>query len=526
MTRRILGGRRGWLAVVLGLLASAGSSARAQTSSATISGHVVDKSNGAVVGAKITLINELTNVRVETKVRQDGDFVFPDVQPGTFTVVVDAPGYKELRKVNMVLSASQNLSAGTMLLDVGQVNEQVTVSADVTPIQTISSERSDVLDNKQMENLLAVGRDAMALTRTMPGVVVSGGSGGYGASSLGTETTPTVNGVNSEYNSATIDGVTGNTRGLNTLDTPVNLDAIQQITILTANYQAEYGKTAGSNINIVTKNGTKNFHGTAYEYFRNEDLNANSWFNNYTGAPRARYRYNTIGGTLGGPIFWPGKFDSHKNKLFFFVSYEYSPITTPDGLKYYRVPTQAEVNGDFSQTYNQGTATQTPSTLVRIKDPNSTSACAVNSATPGAGCFANDAIPANRINKQEQALLNIIYQNTLVLNPQFAFNNVAISSNNYNYITNYSADKPVNQLIFRIDYAPTQKLHMFGRGDLETVNNNGYSSPANKLPWLMRVNYRTTNPNFVYNLIYTFSPTVVNELNLGTAGWSETSTLR
>ena len=99
---------------------------------------------------------------------------------------------------------------------------------------------------------------------------------------------------------------------------------------------------------------------------------------------------------------------------------------------------------------------------------------------------------------------------------------MAISNNNYNYITNYSANKPVNQKIFRIDYAPTQKLHMFGRGDLETVNDNGFASPANKLPWLMRVNYRTTNPNFVYNLIYTFSPTVVNELNLGTAGWSET----
>ncbi len=522
MTHTIPAWRSACLAVLLTVAAVSGGVARAQTSSAAISGHVVDKSNGAVAGAKVTLVNQLTNVRVEAKVRQDGDFIFPDVQPGTFTVVIDAPGYKELRKVNLVLSASQNLSAGTMVLDVGQVSEQVTVSADVTPIQTTSAERSEVLDNKQMENLLAVGRDAMALTRTMPGVVVSGGSGGYGASSLGTEAMPTVNGVSSEYNSATIDGVTGNTRGLSTLDTPLNLDAIQQITILTANYQAQYGKTAGSNINIVTKNGTSHFHGTAYEYFRNEDLNANSWFNNYTGAPRARYRYNTIGGTIGGPIFWPGKFDSHKDKLFFFVSLEYSPITTPDGLKYYRVPTQAEVNGDFSQTYNQGTATQTPSTLVRIKDPNSSGACAVNSAAPGPGCYQTNMIPAGQINKQEQALLNIIYQNTLVLNPQFAFSNVAISSNNYNYITNYSSNKPVNQEIFRIDYAPTQKLHMFGRGDLETVNDDDFSSPANSLPWLMRVNYKTTNPNFVFNVIYTFSPTVVNELNLGTAGWSET----
>ena len=81
-----------------------------------------------------------------------------------------------------------------------------------------------------------------------------------------------------------------------------------------------------------------------------------------------------------------------------------------------------------------------------------------------------------------------------MLNPQFAFSNVAISSNNYNYITNYSSNKPVNQVIFRIDYAPTQKLHMFGRGDLETVNDDDFSSPANSLPWLMRVNYKTTNP--------------------------------
>lgn len=512
-----------WAVLALLCMTFAGfeTAAHPQTSSATISGHVVDKSNGAVPGANVTLINQLTNVRVQTKVRPDGDFVFPDVEPGTFTVVVAAQGYKELRKVNLVLSASQNLSAGTLVLDVGEVNESVTVAADITPIQTTSSERSDVLDTKQMDNLLAVGRDAMALTRTMPGVYVAGGSGGYGSSSLGTEGTPIVNGVNNEYNSATIDGVTGNTRGLSTLDTPLNLDAIQQITILAANYQAEYGKTAGSNINIVTKNGTSQFHGTLYEYFRNEDLNANSWTNKYHGAPRARYRYNTIGGTLGGPVFWPNHFDSKKDKLFFFVSLEYSPITTPDGLKYYRVPTLAEVNGDFSQTYNQGTATQNASTLIRIKDPTSTGACAVNSATPGPGCFQNNQIPANRINKQEQALLNIIYQNTLVANPQFAFNDVSISNNNYNYITNYSSYKPVNQEIFRLDYAPAQKVHMFFRGDMETVNNNGYASPANKLPWLMRVNYRTTNPNFVYNVVYTFTPTIVNELNLGTAGWSE-----
>src|SRR6202007_1793416 len=95
-------------------------------------------------------------------------------------------------------------------------------------------------------------------------------------------------------------------------------------------------------------------------------------------------------------------------------------------------------------------------------------------------------------------------------------------NNNYNYQTNYSADKPVNQEVFRIDYAPTEKIHMFGRAQFETVNDNDYSSPANTMTWLIPVNYKTTNPNAVFNITYTFSPTVVNELNLGTAGWSET----
>src|SRR6202046_4504035 len=343
---------------------------RAQTSSATISGHVVDQSQGVVAKAKVTLINQRTNVIVTTQVRPNGDFIFADVQPGTFSVSVQAPGYKELKQVDLRLSASQNLSTGTLTLQIGEVSQSVTVAAAITPLQTTSSERSGVLDTEQLENLLAIGRDSMALTRVLPGVVEPGGSGGYGSSSLGTSGTPTVNGVNSEYNLATIDGVTGNTRGLNTLDTPLNMDAVQQMTLLGSNYQAQYGKTAGGNFNFVTKNGTNQFHGGVYYYFRNEDLNANAYFNKFGNSqPRPRYPYNTIGGTIGGPIYWPGHFNRNKDKLFFFVSVEDSPITSPDGLKNYMVPTQAQVNGDFSQTYNQGTATQSASTLIPIRLP-------------------------------------------------------------------------------------------------------------------------------------------------------------
>jgi hypothetical protein len=177
---------------------------------------------------------------------------------------------------------------------------------------------------------------------------------------------------------STIDGAIGNTRGLSTLDTPLNLDAVQEVSVNESNYTAQYGGEAGGEFNFVTKNGTSKFHGGVYEYLRNEDLNANTFFDKYGLTPstyisRPRYRYNVAGGTVGGPIYWPGKFNSAKNKLFFFVSIEDSPITAPDGLKYYTVPTLLQTEGNFSQTYNQGTATQTAATLINIAYPGQNS---------------------------------------------------------------------------------------------------------------------------------------------------------
>jgi hypothetical protein len=445
---------------------------------------------------------------VKTKVRQNGDFIFADVQPGTFTVTVVAPTYKQLRALNLVLNASQSLSAGTLVLQLGEVTQSISVTAATTPIQNDSSERSGVLDEKQIGNLLSAGRDVMSLLRVMPGVV----SGGESAT-LSTSTTPYINGVNNWYNMATVDGVSGNTRGYAVLDTPLNLDAIKEVTVMAANYQAQYGKTSGASVNLVSKSGTREFHGSIYYYGRNEALNANAYFNKRNGQARPRYRYNTVGATLGGPIFFSDKFNRNKNKLFFFISVEDDPNQTPEGINYYTVPTALERTGDFSQTYNQGTTTQNGSTLIHVKDPTSQGACAVNSTVPGPGCFPGNIVPSSRLNKDEVGLLNMM--------PLPNFSNLAVSAGRYNYVTNTVADQPVNQEIFRVDFFPTDKLHMFFRGDLETVNNNGFNSPTDPAPWGIRINYRTKNPNFAYNTTYTFSPTTINELNLGTSGWGE-----
>lgn len=499
----------------------------AQTSSAAISGHVVDQSKGVVANAEVRLIDQQTNVAITTKTNETGDFVFSSIQPGTYTAVVTATGYKELRKLDLVLYASVNLDAGTFILQVGTVAQSISVEADITQLQTTSSERSAVLDTVQIDNLLAIGRDVMAMTKVMPGVVENSD----GASSLSTTTAPVVNGVNNEYSMTQVDGVIANTRGLATMDTPINLDAVKEVTVNEGNYQAQYGGEAGGNFSFVTKNGTSHFHGGVYEYFRNEDLNANTFFDKYgltpsTYKPRPQYRYNVAGGTIGGPIYWPGHFNTNRDKLFFFVSIEDSPIKTPDGLKNYMVPTQLQAQGNFSQTYNQGTSKQDATTLINVASPGHSKntgggTCPVN-GTPTSDCVPGNIVPATLINPQTLYLLQLMYNQTLGLYPKNAFTNLAVSNNNYNYQTNWSADKPVNQQIFRIDYSPTQKLRMFFRGDFTTVNDNDYQSPANTMSWLLKVNYKLGEPNFAYNIVYIFNPTLVNEFNIGTAGWSET----
>jgi len=474
--------------------------AGAQSSSGTVSGRVVDQTGAVVPNAEVDLVNQQTGVVVTTKVLSHGDFTFPDVQPGTFTVIVKSQGYKEFQKKNLVLTSSSRLSAGTITLDVGAVTESVTVQADITPIQTGSAERSDTLDVKQLDNLLTSGRDFTSLLRTMPGVVSASGL-------------PQINGVRNTYNSASIDGVTGSVRE-GKLDTTPNLDDIAEVKVLSANYQAEYGKaTGGSVINVVTKSGTQDFHGTLYYYMQNEALNANDWFNNYRGASRPKSRHNTAGGNIGGPIYWPGHFNTNKNKLFFFFSMENLPNRSPGGLKLYTVPTALERQGDFSQTYNSGTVTQDNTTLVRIKDPSSSGACAINSATPGPGCFPGNKI-TGPLNPSIQALMNLYP----LPDPSI---NLAVSLNKYNYTTNYSKDSSSHQYIVRIDYNPTEKLHIFGHAQMNVSHNNGYNSTVNPAPWLVSGDYKTTAPNIALDATYTFTPTLVNEITLGTAGWSE-----
>ena len=497
---------------------------RAQTTSGTITGRVTDTTGAVISGASVQLANQQTNVSQTARASNNGSFVFADVEPGTYSITVQATGFKTLVKRDLELTASERLSAGTFALQVGSVSQSVTVTAATTPVQTTSSEISGDIDVHQLSNELSAGRDWMALLRTIPGVA----NVGEGSQSTGSSTTPYVNGIRNIYNSTDLDGMSASPRPGQGVDTSPNMDSIQEVKVETSGYQAQYGQnSAGVAIQVVTKSGTNQFHGTAYYYNRNEDYNANSWLNNYNGTPRGRYRYNVGGGNIGGPVFWPHHFNTNRNKLFFFYSQEYWPIQSPVTAQY-MIPTQTQVNGDFSQTPEQGVVNPSPtSQYINIRMPGQPASSCPATGTTGnrSGCFqyngVYNVIPPGSINPNSQYFLKLLYQTATTAPGWTPINNTSVTKGNYNYIFNSTANNPIGQQIARIDFDPTDKLRMYGRLLFTQNNNDAYNSAANKLPWLMRVNYQTPRYNYVYDLTYAFSPTFMNELTFGFSEFGE-----
>jgi hypothetical protein len=495
---------------------------RAQTTSGTITGIVTDTTGAVVPGASVQLTEQATNVAQVSKSSAEGTFAFADVEPGTYSIAVQAKGFRTLVKRDLVLGASERLSAGTFALQVGAAAQSVVVTATTTPIQTSSAEISGDIDVTQIDNELAPGRDWMALTRTIPGVA----NVGEGAASSGSSTTPYVNGIRNIYNSTDIDGMSGSPRPGQGVDTSPNMDAVAEVKVETSGYQAQYGQdSAGVQIQVVTKSGTNQFHGSLYYYNRNEDYNANSWFNNYNGTARGRYRYNVGGGNIGGPVFWPGHFNQNRSKLFFFYSQEYWPIESPV-TQDYNMPTQAETQGNFQGVLQQNVVNPTAAAnQINIRMPGQASSTCSQYGTSGGtytGCWDYngqlDVVNPALIDKNSQYFVNLLYQTATTAPGWQAINNTSVTKNNYNYIFNSTSNTPIGQQIARIDWNPTEKLRMYGRILVTQNNSTGYTSAANDNKWLMQVDYQTPRYNYAYDVTYAFSPTLMNEF---VAGWSE-----
>jgi hypothetical protein len=474
----------------------------AQSSSGTITGRVLDQSGQAVPGATVTLVRTDTREGRSLVTRESGDVTFASLQPGRYDLRVEAPGFKTIEKAGLSLSSSERLSVGNLVLEIGAQNETVVVDADPTPVQTASSERSALVDYNQVAQLPTRGRDIYGLMATLPGVVYDG----RGSDGIGQTTSPDgMSGTRGAFSSASIDGVSGNARSGNQLDTTIAMDAVAEVKVLLNNYQAEYGKGSGGIVNIVSKSGTDAFHGSTYYYFRNEKLNANDFFENAAGHPRQRYRYNTVGGTLGGPL--PGLASKDNKKLFFFLQYEYRPSTDPQDTRYYTVPTAAQRNGDFSRSVGNARGDLYP--VSSIIDPLT--------GQP----FQGGIIPASRIDPNMQKLLNVFpMPNAPDVKNGGAFNP---SGQWYNYSITEPQERPGWQGSARIDYNISEKWRAFVRASNYGTHNKGPNSAVNRYPWDpdADIDYVLGARNWGGTVNWIGSSSLLGELTVGYASWTE-----
>ena len=462
------------------LLMSLMPSLLAQQITGSISGVVKDAQQAVIAGAKVTLTSTLQGSSREVSTSNDGSFVFTPVQPGAYRLSIEAAGFKKFEQTDLRIFANDRILLGDIALSVGAVTESVTVEATATVIQAQSAERSGVITGKQVVDLALTSRNFLDLAKVTSGVVYTGGLGGIQA-----------NGNRGNTNNLAVDGVTDVDTGSNggTLAT-VNPDMIAEFKLITNSQQAEFGRSSGAQINVVTKSGGQDFHGTGYIFHRHEGLNANTWRNNMEGRARGLYRYNFAGYNIGGPVFIPGKFNKNKDKLFFFIGQEWQNQLAPNGLRNVLVPTELERKGDFSKTVESN------GSPVTIRDPLT--------GNP----FPGNVIPANRLSADGVKILNFYpMPNNVGTDPGF------------NYSTQVPDRFPRREDIYRGDYNITDKWRLYSRLIWNKSTQDkayGQWNADYNIPFAP-MNFGTPGWSFITNVTTVINPTLTNEFIFGTS---------
>src|SRR5581483_5376116 len=299
-----------------------------QTETATISGRVSDPQGAVISGAEIQVQNVLTGWETVTRTNSSGLYVIAALQPGTYRVIVSNPGFKQIVKPGVILNVQDNASLN-FAMTIGSASETVTVEGGAPMVNTQDATVSTVVNRNLTDNLPMNGRSFQTLIELTPGVVLTSGNLNDGGQF-------SVNGQRASSNYWMVDGVSANV-GISPYSIPgnglsgalgsfstaggtnslVSIDAMQEFRIQTSTYAPEFGRTPGAQISILTRSGTNQFHGTVFDYLRNDALDASDWFNGYTNTPplpKAKEQQNDFGGTFSGPIV--------KDRAFFFFSYE------------------------------------------------------------------------------------------------------------------------------------------------------------------------------------------------------------
>jgi hypothetical protein len=479
----------------------AASSLQAQVDTGTILGTVRDSTGAIVPGAKVTISNEGTSFTQSTTTSSSGNYVFTPLRIGAYTVEVQQPGFKTQRKTGQQLNIQQQLVVD-FILSPGEVTTTVDVSAQAPVLQTESGSVGQVIGSQSVNDLPLNGRNYTFLARLTTGVN-AGQPEGRGLNANGWFE---ANGTRADQNNYLLDGIDNNSNSVDFLSGAAYvlkppIDAIAEFKLQTNSFSAEFGRAGGAVLNASLKSGTNEFHGSLWEFLRNDALDAADFFQNATGSKKGAFRQNQFGATIGGPVI--------KNKTFFFADYEGTRIrqAVPETAT---VPTQAEAASGYTnfsdlmalQTGHLTDANGNQYPIGTIFDPATT-------ATNANGAyirqpFPGNTIPASRLDPNAVKLLQLMPAPT---QPGLY--------NNFN--VNRSSSNDINQIDTRVDQYFSEHDQMFGRF---SWSHNPQFIPGPFTGYADGGGFGDGDQNFntmgaALSYTHSFSPTLINEARLG-----------
>ncbi|MBI3684714.1 MAG: TonB-dependent receptor [Acidobacteria bacterium] len=473
-----------------------------QAQSGTIVGTVTDPAGAVIASAKVTLVNEGTRFTRVVATNESGQYVAYSVPTGAYSITAEQSGFQKLVRGGVQLTAADTLRVD-LQLSVGSVQETVEVRAQAPLLQSQTATVSSLVSNQQIVEMPLNGRTFTALLRLSPGAQTgSSGNLGSGPYAMRGDANISVNGSSAQNNSYLIDGMVNRNLWLNTLIIVPTIDSIQEVRMLTSNYAAEYGAAAGAVTIVQTRSGANQLHGSLYEFFRNDKLDANTFFNNRLGSPKPAFRRNEFGGTVGGPI--------RRDKTFFFADYQGIRLRQPRTVVS-TIPTvehrQMVASGDFSGLG------------ANIFDPYNVSAGPNN--TQIRAPLAGNRIPVNRLDAAALRLFSFLPPPTN-------------SATTRNYAFNPTVQQRTDQFDARLDHnlgSSDRVFFKYSFDDTSLITPGSVPSPANAgvpiSPFLSAdgAENGTDVPlkNWSATLNYTkvFSPTIVNEARVGAVRWNQ-----
>ena len=469
-------------------------SLRAQNT-AQITGTITDPSGAVVGSASVVVVNESTGIESTAKSNQSGIYSVPLLQPGNYRIEIQAPGFRTIQRSGVTLVVAQTALLD-FTLELGTSSQSIAVTDTAPLLDASSSAIGGVVTPEKVEDLPMLGRNSNALMTLVPGV----------RATRATTVNPvleshyqffSINGSRPNQSQFMLDGGNNTNLTFNGPEYSPQVEEVQEFRIQTSNFSAEYANSGGGVINVASKSGTNQFHGSLFEYFRNDVLSANDFFSNQSGKPRPMLRYNQFGGTIGGPII--------KNRTFFFFAYEGLREEVPT-VVVTSVPTALQRAGNFSQTLASN------GQMVQIYDPTNTQP---DPSHPGAYIrtpFAGNVIPASKLDPVAQKMTSYYPAANSPGNPYTQLNNYFFSGPSTRYTDDFSG---------RVDHQITDNTMLtarFSRADLSNWTNPATFGSSN----VASPGYVTKPQHHPYalgRLTKTFSPTLFGEFVFSWARW-------